>query len=305
MGKTQPKAAYVVFRGRKPGVYYNWKDCSEQVTEYSKSKFCGYSTKSDAEQAWEEWGRKALFKRTSIPELAPRPGVDVIHQPTVWHEPHPDMRTWGLSTKSRNPNEDSPYGTLDYGKMMNAKELPKRACQTIAPQREVPTSPSTTPSSSPYLGFTIDVTGDSTLNPQSNPDLKRPSNFIDLTNDSEEEYERLSKRPKVQAPNDNLVEYAHAKVEQQIPTKEEEKRIELSPEQEKVVRMALRGENIFLTGAAGSGKTVTLKEILRRLKKKKKNVQVVAPTGIAALPLNGKTTYSFASVSTIYPSVQP
>jgi Cdc6-like AAA superfamily ATPase len=80
-----------------------------------------------------------------------------------------------------------------------------------------------------------------------------------------------------------------------------ETKIELSPEQEKVVNMAMRKNNIFLTGAAGCGKTVTLKEILARLKKKTRggNVQVIAPTGIAALPLEGKTTYSFAGVSNL------
>jgi hypothetical protein len=78
-----------------------------------------------------------------------------------------------------------------------------------------------------------------------------------------------------------------------------ETKIELSPEQQKVVNLAMQKHNIFLTGAAGCGKTVTLKEILARLKKKKRggNVQGVAPTGIAALPLEGKTTYSFAGVS--------
>lgn len=67
----------------------------------------------------------------------------------------------------------------------------------------------------------------------------------------------------------------------------------LTAEQESVVSLALNGENLFLTGAGGSGKTVTLKTILARLKKRKKEYQVVAPTGIAALPLNGKTCYSF------------
>ena len=67
----------------------------------------------------------------------------------------------------------------------------------------------------------------------------------------------------------------------------------------------MKRKNIFLTGAAGSGKTATLKEILRRFKEKFAkgdaksksrfpSVQVIAPTGIAALPLDGKTTYSFA-----------
>lgn len=67
------------------------------------------------------------------------------------------------------------------------------------------------------------------------------------------------------------------------PTNAEVMPVVLTAEQNEVVKLAMRGENLFLTGAAGSGKTVTLKEIIRRLKKKKKTVQVIAPTGIAAL----------------------
>ncbi len=68
---------------------------------------------------------------------------------------------------------------------------------------------------------------------------------------------------------------------------DEDANITLTAEQEAVVDMALRGENIFLTGAGGCGKTVTLKKILARFKRRKILYQVVAPTGIAALPLNG------------------
>ncbi|PQE15992.1 atp-dependent dna helicase pif1 protein [Rutstroemia sp. NJR-2017a WRK4] len=75
--------------------------------------------------------------------------------------------------------------------------------------------------------------------------------------------------------------------------------VKLTAEQQAVVEMAMQGHNIFLTGAAGSGKTVTLLQIIANLERKyfdpkKKRVQVIAPTGIAALPLNGRTTYSFA-----------
>jgi ABC-type glutathione transport system ATPase component len=101
-----------------------------------------------------------------------------------------------------------------------------------------------------------------------------------LTAEERYELDQLERRPKPKPIHD-------------------ETKIELSPEQEEVVNLAMQKNNIFLTGAAGCGKTVTLKEILARLKKKTTggNVQVVAPTGIAALPLEGKTTYSFAGVS--------
>jgi ATP-dependent DNA helicase PIF1 len=83
--------------------------------------------------------------------------------------------------------------------------------------------------------------------------------------------------------------------------------IQLTPAQLAVVQLAIDGHNIFLTGAAGSGKTATLKEILHRLEmcyrhirgaapdaSKLDSVQVVAPTSIANLPLKSKTAFSFA-----------
>ncbi|TVY93153.1 ATP-dependent DNA helicase [Lachnellula willkommii] len=75
---------------------------------------------------------------------------------------------------------------------------------------------------------------------------------------------------------------------------QDEPPVTLTAEQQAVVDMALDNQNLFLTGAAGSGKTVTLKEIIKRLGSYGKRVQVIAPTGIAALPLQGMTTYSFA-----------
>ena len=147
------------------------------------------------------------------------------------------------------------------------------------------------------------------------PKYKRNASYIDLTDkldDDEPSAKRVmmdvpdfTKTPRVLTAEER---YELAQLEQRQTPKpvNDEAKIELSPEQEKVVNMAMRKNNIFLTGAAGCGKTVTLKEILARLKKKKRggNVQVVAPTGIAALPLEGKTTYSFAGVSNVFQRTQ-
>ena len=64
-----------------------------------------------------------------------------------------------------------------------------------------------------------------------------------------------------------------------------------SPEWESAWKIANEtGNNLFLTGKAGTGKTT----FLRQLKKKsKKRIIVVAPTGIAAINARGVTIHSF------------
>ena len=71
----------------------------------------------------------------------------------------------------------------------------------------------------------------------------------------------------------------------------------LSPEQERVVKLAEKRHNIFFTGSAGSGKSRVLKAIVKRLKSRGLKVQVAAPTGKAAFNVNGMTTWSYAGWS--------
>ncbi len=53
------------------------------------------------------------------------------------------------------------------------------------------------------------------------------------------------------------------------------------------------GQNVFLTGSAGTGKTHLLNQFIDFLKERKINPTVLAPTGIAASHLNGQTIHSF------------
>jgi ATP-dependent exoDNAse (exonuclease V) alpha subunit len=56
------------------------------------------------------------------------------------------------------------------------------------------------------------------------------------------------------------------------------------------------GKNVFLTGAAGSGKTYVLNKYIRYLKKHHVPVAITASTGIAATHMNGKTIHSWAHI---------
>ncbi len=56
------------------------------------------------------------------------------------------------------------------------------------------------------------------------------------------------------------------------------------------------GNNVLLTGPAGSGKTFLLNKYIAHLKKKNVGVAVTASTGIAATHLGGRTIHSWAGI---------
>jgi len=74
--------------------------------------------------------------------------------------------------------------------------------------------------------------------------------------------------------------------------------IALSIEQQQALEAFRRGDNIFLTGPGGSGKTLLIKNMVDICKEKSKRVQVCALTGCAAILLNcqAKTVHSWAGI---------
>jgi DNA replication protein DnaC len=56
------------------------------------------------------------------------------------------------------------------------------------------------------------------------------------------------------------------------------------------------GKNVFITGSAGTGKTYLLNRYKAYLQERRVYASIVAPTGIAASHLGGKTIHSFFSL---------
>lgn len=53
---------YVVWAGRKPGVYTSWADCQEQINQFQDAKYKSYESQREAEAAYKEgwkahWGQ--------------------------------------------------------------------------------------------------------------------------------------------------------------------------------------------------------------------------------------------------------
>ncbi|KAJ5042979.1 uncharacterized protein L3040_004368 [Drepanopeziza brunnea f. sp. 'multigermtubi'] len=209
MARKNKKEAYVVFRGRIPGLYRTWDECSAQVLGFSKGYQLGYERFEEAEKAWAEH--------------------------TARQDAEKPIRVFVAGRLEGKPIKEEVMDS-DYDSDREELEKPRN--------------------------------------------LKRPADCSDL---DDYQYQAAEKRQRI-SRNESDDEWEAIT---QVPG------VELTLEQEEVVSLAMRGHNMFLTGAGGSGKTVTLKEILRCLEARKKKYQVVAPTGIAALPLGGKTIHSF------------
>ncbi|MFM6927442.1 MAG: DEAD/DEAH box helicase [Bdellovibrio sp.] len=67
--------------------------------------------------------------------------------------------------------------------------------------------------------------------------------------------------------------------------------LELSPEQADALELLRSGENVFLTGGAGSGKSFLIRQFMRELDPK--TMPILASTGAAAVLLGGRTFHSF------------
>ncbi|KAB8234539.1 PIF1-like helicase-domain-containing protein [Aspergillus alliaceus] len=75
----------------------------------------------------------------------------------------------------------------------------------------------------------------------------------------------------------------------------------LSDEQRHVLNVVVeKGKSIFFTGSAGTGKSVLMREIIKKLRDKYKRepdrVAVTASTGLAACNIEGVTLHSFAGI---------
>jgi ATP-dependent DNA helicase PIF1 len=67
--------------------------------------------------------------------------------------------------------------------------------------------------------------------------------------------------------------------------------------QNSFLEAAKAGENIFLTGKAGTGKSFIINYVVNELKRLQKHVITVAPTGIAATNVDGCTIHSMFAIS--------
>lgn len=72
---------YVVWRGRKPGIYETWDECRQQVLGFKDAVYKSFPTRKEAEAAYGESSRNYVGKSSSEPEQLTQPRQ---HGSPVW-----------------------------------------------------------------------------------------------------------------------------------------------------------------------------------------------------------------------------
>lgn len=58
--RVKKKIAYVVLRGRIPGIYVTWDDCRAQVDGFPQNCFKGYTDYESAIRVWDHWEQRGV-----------------------------------------------------------------------------------------------------------------------------------------------------------------------------------------------------------------------------------------------------
>lgn len=67
-------------------------------------------------------------------------------------------------------------------------------------------------------------------------------------------------------------------------------------DQEKIIKQVMDGNNVIITGSAGTGKSFLVDCICREFDKRVKTYRIVAPTGVAAVNIKGQTIHRFLGI---------
>ncbi|WP_026261966.1 viroplasmin family protein [Spirosoma panaciterrae] len=107
MAQKKPKY-YVVWQGRKPGVYDSWEDAKAQTDGFAKPLFKSFDSKPAALKAFKEkphlhmgQGTKPTAKQGKLDELVGEPILDSLVVDAAWNTATGDMEYQGIYLATR------------------------------------------------------------------------------------------------------------------------------------------------------------------------------------------------------------
>lgn len=100
------------------------------------------------------------------------------------------------------------------------------------------------------------------------------------------------------AKNRNKIDIISPEEAEELDTKVVYSIDDLNGEQQAAAQHIIQGNNVFITGSAGTGKSFLLRYVIQELihKHGEESVAVTGPTGISAVNIGGQTVHSFAGI---------
>jgi ribonuclease HI len=73
---------YVVWKGKKPGIYSSWKDCQEQIFGFTGALYKSFPGRAEAEAALKQnpWRHIGAGEKKNIPEMKKAAAGKIIHE---------------------------------------------------------------------------------------------------------------------------------------------------------------------------------------------------------------------------------
>lgn len=211
---------------------------------------------------------------------------------------YPDLDP--VQTKASNPISTAPKKSPSD---VNYPDLPPNSQEHAAPPSSMPlpwsSSPPThfqpppKPRNLPWLKETKEEHAVQPKKSLATPKRTKPADFWNKSASAIKEEQKELRRESKKSQNDDGG--AKPSITPKVPG------VFLSDEQRGVVEAVVdKGKSIFFTGSAGTGKSVLMREIIKKLRIKYKRepdrIAVTASTGLAACNIEGVTLHSFAGI---------
>ncbi|CBX94541.1 hypothetical protein LEMA_P120320.1 [Plenodomus lingam JN3] len=301
---------YAVAGGHAPGVYTEWTDVERQIKGFSGAKQQKFSTEAQALEYLDQ--HRSLVQTSLNRQNAYREPPPIA--PATCLEP-----TWGTSYSYPAPSFQPPQFPHSTSHLVQYQTGLNTEYTYPAPSFQPPQFPHSTSHLVQYqTGLNTEYTYPAPGLPPSQI-FQSTSHLVPNQTGMDAEYIYPAPAlPPSQIPHfkSQLLPYQHGMNTDYTSTSthlqplqalnpaslpappgqnpEPDHELTLSPEQQQVVDLILQGHNVFYTGSAGCGKSTILKAFVKKMEVQHKRVKIVAPTNLAALNVNGQTTWNYA-----------
>jgi len=285
MAKRNRKSHYAVARGRRTGIYGTWAECQAQLDGYPGAKFKGFIELAEAQDFMVSNGVVGIGDRTNGQSLnaasslvADDGVVDLCAKDTSDVDDTTDTPTYMYNVGSNGYKPSAKKARTNPHVGSNDEKKPEAKPEASSEPVDLCDSSSEGDAHDMYSNLNYGGVKSETGPTPTEVDTYKPAAAA--------------------AAAPNATSKSSQSQQSNTPEQEGSGLIMLNSLQKRAVDAAKRGDNVFITGPAGTGKSVVLKHILAHLKAKYKHTPecyvAVAPTGPTAISVGGQTIHSFA-----------